>query len=648
MTREEFDVLVRAVEERFGRDGRALRRRIARLVVVGYAALAGSFTLVFGLASIFFVAAALAGWPGGIFFGLLGALMLLGGSFAIIRGLRVKLEPPKGRKASRAETPGLFEMLDTLADKAGAPVFHEVLFVDDLNAGVNQYPRLGLLGWPRNYLLLGLPLLESLSPKEIEAVLAHEFAHLSGQHGRFGNWVYRSRRSWERLLPGLRQPRVRGEISIRPLVVKFVGWFWPRFNAHAWVLSRSNEYEADAVAARIAGASSVASGLIRLRVHSLYLGNKFWPAIWRLANTEDAPPARLFERLVQGFRDGGEPGETAKWVEEAFRSATTNADTHPCLSDRLRAIGQLPPGVERGEFPAPPAPPETTAARALLGDALGTIRADVERIWRANAETVWRGRRAKASALQSRLEGIEQVFTDTPPDADALWDKAWVILQLEGGKSAEPLLRQVIALRPAHGPANYYLGAHLLQQGDVAGVACLESVIDGAEELLPKVCELLATHYRRVGQPDKIRALSARLDQHDKELALSRTERSAVNASDSFVSHGLAEAELEALRGVLATEPELWTADLARKELRYFKKQRLFVLLVRPRPRWHRLPSQERQRELIARLAPKVVLPGRVLVIGTGGAHRGVARKVAAVEGARVFSRERATSTKAG
>jgi hypothetical protein len=44
------------------------------------------------------------------------------------------------------------------------PRFHRVLVVDEVNAAVVQRPAFGLVGWPRNHLLLGLPLLEALSP----------------------------------------------------------------------------------------------------------------------------------------------------------------------------------------------------------------------------------------------------------------------------------------------------------------------------------------------------------------------------------------------------------------------------------------------------------------------------------------------------
>jgi hypothetical protein len=56
------------------------------------------------------------------------------------------------------------------------PRFHHVLVTDDFNAAVVQAPRLGLFGWYRNYLLIGLPLAKALTVEQFKAVLAHEFA----------------------------------------------------------------------------------------------------------------------------------------------------------------------------------------------------------------------------------------------------------------------------------------------------------------------------------------------------------------------------------------------------------------------------------------------------------------------------------------
>ncbi len=75
-------------------------------------------------------------------------------------------------------------MLDGLRSRLRHPRIHRVLLTPDFNAGVMQVPRLGLLGWYRSYLFIGLPLMKSLTVEQFQAVLAHELGHLSGGHAR--------------------------------------------------------------------------------------------------------------------------------------------------------------------------------------------------------------------------------------------------------------------------------------------------------------------------------------------------------------------------------------------------------------------------------------------------------------------------------
>src|SRR5439155_20507660 len=116
------------------------------------------------------------------------------------------------------------------------------------------------------------------------AVLAHEFAHLSGRHGSFGNRIYQLRRSWEQVFEWMHKPRVAGEVSLRPLLNRYVDWFWPRFNTHAFVLSRANEFTADRLGGQLTTPQTMSSALLRLAVSVLLLDQQFWPDLWRSAN----------------------------------------------------------------------------------------------------------------------------------------------------------------------------------------------------------------------------------------------------------------------------------------------------------------------------------------------------------------------------
>jgi Zn-dependent protease with chaperone function len=633
MTREDFDRLVRAVETGVGRDPAALRRRALWLAVVGYAGLLVWWIVVLTISLIFFAIIPWMDGAGKIVCGVAGCGMLLVGSWVALTALVVRLPPIEGFRIVRAEAPDLFAVLAELQAQLRSAPFHEVIITAECNASVIQVPRLGVLGWSRNYLLLGLPLMDGLAPGEMRAVLAHEFAHLSRADGRASHWIYRLRRSWEEVFQQFARPRVQGELNLRPLVIKFVNWFWPQFNAHAFVLSRANEYEADAQAARLAGPRTMASALVRLQFVSHLLEEQLWPAIWRLAHDRSTPPEDLLARLRDGLRAGASETDRIRWMGEAFRSTSTNSDTHPCLRERLAALGEAmsPPALDFAGAATP------SAAEAFFGPRLEAIRDSVQRRWQQQISPLWQERHGRATALAHRLTAIERVAPAVGPDTDSLWDRAAVLLDLRDTAAAEPLLLALLAQQPDHVGANFHLGRLRLESGNGEGEAHLERAMAADEDRIPAACALLHEFYRASGRSDLLKALAARLDRHESVLAASRAERANVTAQDSFADHGLTAAELTALRRTLATEPRLFAADLVQKKLHHFPHRRLFVLAVRLRRPWYGGPNQEANRALARRLAQTVQLPGRLLVIPPSGSFGALARRLQRTPGAHVW-----------
>lgn len=189
MTDDQFEALVARLEQEQARNPAAYRRKVLALAFAGYAYIGAvlllALLLVLGSLAIA-VKAAAAGIKLAIVF---GAFLWM-----IVRAMWVKLDPPEGREVTRKEAPQLFALLDQLQRELEVRArFHHVLITDDLNAAVVQTPRLGILGWHVNHLIIGLPLMKALTRKQLAAVLAHEMGHLAGGHARLGNWVYRLR-----------------------------------------------------------------------------------------------------------------------------------------------------------------------------------------------------------------------------------------------------------------------------------------------------------------------------------------------------------------------------------------------------------------------------------------------------------------------
>ncbi|MCY2966156.1 MAG: M48 family metallopeptidase, partial [Planctomycetota bacterium] len=287
MTSEQFDKLVNRVQARYGTRPLALRFRIAILVAVGYAGFVALLMVVLLIAVGLILGAFLGGKEPSIYL-LAMVSVLLPFAFAQLAAfLWVPIESEKLRELTRGEVPALFDLLDSLRNQLGAKPFDHVRIDPDLNASVQVIPRLGVFGWNRSYLTLGLPLMRVVSPEQFSAVLAHEFGHSLSGHDRFGTWIYRLRQTWSRVFAELHNPSSSSLVSgMRRTILWFVDWFWPRFNAYAFVLSRANEYEADRKAAEWAGVETTAAALFRIECFSNRMKDKFWEEIRQRAKTE--------------------------------------------------------------------------------------------------------------------------------------------------------------------------------------------------------------------------------------------------------------------------------------------------------------------------------------------------------------------------
>src|SRR5437867_3769539 len=102
------------------------------------------------------------------------AIPLLALIAAILRAFWVRIEPPKRLSIARSDSPELWRLVDEIRRPLAAPRVHEIQIDGAFNAGVTQVPRLGILGWQRNYLTFGLPLLQGLTLDQLRAVVGHE------------------------------------------------------------------------------------------------------------------------------------------------------------------------------------------------------------------------------------------------------------------------------------------------------------------------------------------------------------------------------------------------------------------------------------------------------------------------------------------
>lgn len=310
MTVAQFEALVRKLERHAKEQPKTYQAQGGLLAALGYVYLFGIVLLLLALiGGLIGGVVALVIWvsshpsAGAGMVGLMKLLIPLGlGLMALIgvvfRAFQVHFPIPEGVPLDHTQAPRLFAALDEICDRLRAPRFHHVLMNDDFNAFVSQHPRFGLLGGRVNYLVLGLPYMEALSPAHYRSVLAHEIGHLSRSHSRFGGWVYHVRQTWEQMLTALAEQEHVGMVLFLP----FFRWYAPYFSAYSFVLRRGNEYAADRCAADVCGAEVTAQSLILAHVKGRAYGGEFWGGLLKQARTEPRVPQSVYGHLQASLR----------------------------------------------------------------------------------------------------------------------------------------------------------------------------------------------------------------------------------------------------------------------------------------------------------------------------------------------------------
>lgn len=310
--------------------------------------------------------------------------------------------PPVGIYLNRTEFPKLFNLIDELTAKLKVPKLKYVLLTEDLNASVTQVSKLGIFGCYENYLILGIPLMATLSYDEFRSVLAHEIGHLSGNHSRFNGWIFRLRETLAQMLEYMQQVN-EGHPSI--FVAPFVKWYIPFFDAYSCVLARTNEYDADKFALLLAGDENCALSLIKIELVNGFIKNKFWNHIYQQIEYQPKPPVDAYTQLLKALSEPNTFKSSYDFLKKALARKTNNLDTHPCLTQSLKNLGYK-------SFPksllAKCVSPQESAAELLLGKKLTELVSDLARQWKQEVQVSWRQRYALAQEILQEIKTLSE------------------------------------------------------------------------------------------------------------------------------------------------------------------------------------------------------------------------------------------------
>ncbi|HYG68032.1 MAG TPA: M48 family metallopeptidase, partial [Anaeromyxobacteraceae bacterium] len=526
-------------------------------------------------------------------------------AWSLLRAMWVKFERPEGIVLSRDDAPAAWAELDRLRRLGKLPRIHRLLVDDRLNAAMAQTPRLGILGWPHNDVIVGMPLMLALGPETFRAVLAHELGHLSGRHGRMGARVYRVRATLGQAVAALAERKSR----LTGLFRRFLDWYGPWFQAASFALARQQEREADRFSAAATDARTAADALVATTIAGWALDARYDPALRRRPAFEPAPPERHLAWMEETLRAAGGDPDQPDALARALEARAAAGDTHPSLAERLEALGQ-PPRV-------PPAPIRS-AASVFLGPCASRVQAELETRWRADVGEAWTRAHEDGQRDLARLAELETSAGAAPLAADEACERVAIVERIRGATEALPFAMESAARHPDHPLARFQLGRLLLGRQDAAGLPHLEHAMSlDADATLP-AARLIAGYYLSEGRTADAAPWIERARSIEAVQEAADAERAEVSATDAVEPHELEQENVERFAAPLRGHPRVKKAWLARKKLAHFPDQaRVYVVGVKLKGTWYRLERSDTRAKLAQELANAIGL-ARVFVFVDG------------------------------
>ena len=598
MDQADFVHLVRMSEHASADNSRAYRRSVAAFAALGYAWVLGCLAL----------AAAILAWVlpqllhGRFRFAMVWLLLGAGGLLWVsLRALWVRLEEPQGVEITPADAPELFEALERIRRKIKGPPIHKVRLDSEFNASIQQLPRYGLLGGAVNHLTIGLPLLMALDRPRFLAVLAHEYGHLRGDHGRFAAWIYRTRLSWMRLNQSLCDDEGPAGVATQA----FMRWYFPRFSAKTFALARQDEYEADRIAGRLLGREVAAAALAEVEIRGAWLQQEFWGDHWCAAAGNPLPvgPFRSMRRRLAEPPDAAFANDA---MRQALKRISSVDDTHPGLRDRIEALDTAPtvPDWSRGN------------ALGLLGPDAKRWIAHFDKEWCRDNATEWKQHHAWLERVRARAEAL--AASTAQSSAAELVELARLQRHLDPRADVRKLYETALERSPEHPGALRGL-VPCLPEGDRDGkLALLHRLWDtgSGDRYWAARTALAELETPRLGKEHDAAAFKQwrkRLERAQESEERAWEELSGTSFFAQISRHDLSEFELAELKAELARCTPLARCWLVRKNLREYPQRRAYLLFVE-------LPGMEddTRYHLCRSLERNLCIPGPTLALWAG------------------------------
>ena len=406
---------------------------------------------------------------------------------------KMKFAKPSGRPITEDEAPQLIKLINSLQQDHNTIKIHTIKITNKFEIKIIRTPTNGFPILFNNTLLIGLPLLQSLSNTQFKASLLREFAHIQKRLKRPTSWFYFLRQTW-----GQYKTTYQTSWKLPHAIMRiFFSWYAPVYKLFSQAATRKENLYADTFTLRSIDKITLVDMITVSGISRHYLENHYWPHLYSKAFKHKTPPYLPYASIERNIQSRLDNEISQSWIDQAMHKKqqfTSQPDLRQRLSNLLLNRVLLPSPVMK------------SAASFYLGDALNVITLQMDKVWLMTHKFDWQQKYIKGLQEQKELaEFGSQILSGSIDDIHA-WEYILLVKKYIDVQDQIPLLKHLLKINTQDARIKFDIGRTLITQLDADGIPALESAMIQDSKYTVVACQLITKYCVATGDSKSAQA----------------------------------------------------------------------------------------------------------------------------------------------
>ncbi len=283
--------------------------------------------------------------------------------------IKIQFTLPEGITINQPTAARLHTLLHQISREIPVPKIDSIIITEQLSMDIIKTPSYPLPLWSVNTLVVGLPLMQCLSPDYFRCAMVRKLIQHSKHNHIVPKWVAQCRSTWMQYLAATSPAKGKSNI----LLHVFFKFYSPVYRQISIPVANYVELAADLDTLSIVNDEDLLQTIEKVVVTKIYLEKQYWPKIRSMIHYNRYNLIEPYTKLEQVLKHGITPQLSKRWLDSVYQQHATAITPVPDLRSRMNNIG-------RSKIRLPEKTNET-AAHYFLDKAYLDIISEANQLW---------------------------------------------------------------------------------------------------------------------------------------------------------------------------------------------------------------------------------------------------------------------------